>query len=333
MSFDIPLRNYHTLAVEASCSKLLTICSEQDVYSALVQHEGPFRILGGGSNVLPSKNIAEVILLNTIKGINVIDEDDQTALVAVGAGEYWHQFVMWTLSHNLGGLENLSYIPGKVGAAPMQNIGAYGVEQDHCFHSLKAIDLQEGTSKVFYKDECSFGYRDSIFKNQVKGRYIITQVNYLLSKKHELQISYGAIMDVLSNRDIVSPTIQDVSDAVIDIRKSKLPDPKVIPNAGSFFKNPIISLEAFNKLQKLFPDVKYYEVDQSNMKIPAAWLIEQAGLKGVHRNGAGTHKNHALVVVNYDNATGQQILDLASEIESTVLAKFDIKLEKEVNIW
>jgi len=327
------LKQFHTFAVDAICKNIVPLYSELDVYKALVYHEGPFKILGGGSNILPVREVEEIILLNAIKGINVVDEDEHTALVAVGAGENWHQFVMWALSHDLGGLENLSFIPGKVGAAPMQNIGAYGVEQEKCFHSLKAIDLTEGTSKVFYGEDCQFGYRESIFKNEHKGRYIITQVNYLLTKEHELHLEYGGVKDKLSEMGITHPTIQCISDAIVQIRKSKLPDPKHIPNAGSFFKNPIISNDLMGALKNEFPDIKYYPAENGNVKIPAAWLIENAGLKGIERNGAGTHKAHALVLVNYDNASGEQILAVATEIETAVKAKYNIQLQKEVNIW
>ena len=327
------LKQFHTFAVDAICKNIVPLYSEIDVYKALVYHKGPFKILGGGSNILPVREIEEIILLNAIKGINVVDEDEHTALVAVGAGENWHQFVMWSLSHDLGGLENLSFIPGKVGAAPMQNIGAYGVEQEKCFHSLKAIDLTEGTSKVFYREDCQFGYRESVFKNEHKGKYIITQVNYLLTKEHELHLEYGGVKDKLNEMGITHPTIQCISDAIVQIRKSKLPDPKYIPNAGSFFKNPIISNDLMGALKNEFPDIKYYPAENGYVKIPAAWLIENAGLKGIERNGAGTHKAHALVLVNYDNASGEQILAVATEIETAVKAKYNIQLQKEVNIW
>ncbi len=327
------LQLYNTLAISAKCKGILPLYSELDVYKALVYHQGPYRILGGGSNILLRGDLDEIVLLNAIKGITVIDEDDQMALVSVGSGEHWHPFVMWCLSHDLGGLENLSLIPGKVGAAPMQNIGAYGVEQERCFHSLKAIDLLEGTSKIFFKDECKFGYRDSVFKNEAKGRYIITHVNYLLSKDHDIVMSYGAIQEKLTERQIVKPTIREISDVIIDIRQSKLPDPASIPNAGSFFKNPIVSRATIQKLKLEYPEIKYYEIDADTCKIPAAYLIESTGFKGIERNGAGIHKNHALVMINYDNASGQQILDLAQEIETKVMHQYGVKLEMEVNVW
>lgn len=327
------MKDYTSLAVSAVCETMVPLYSELDVYKALVYHEGPFRILGGGTNVLVSGDVSEPVLLNCIKGITIIDEDEDGALVSVGSGEYWHQFVLWCLSHGLGGLENLSLIPGKVGAAPMQNIGAYGVEQEAVFHSLKAIHLSEGTSKVFYKEDCKFGYRDSIFKNEAKGQYIITSVNYLLTKKHKLTLSYGAVSQRLESEGIEHPTIQDVSNTIIDIRRSKLPDPKVIPNAGSFFKNPVVTAEKLTQLQQQDSDIKYYPVSDDLVKLPAAYLIEKAGYKGVKRDGAGTHEGHALVLVNYDSATGQQLLAVASEIEQAVAQKYGVQLEKEVNVW
>jgi len=221
MTISKNLKQYHTFAVDTVCKDIVPLFSELDVYKALVYHKGPFKILGGGSNVLPVKPVEEIILLNAIKGISVIDEDEHTALVAVGAGENWHQLVMWALSHDLGGLENLSYIPGKVGAAPMQNIGAYGVEQEMCFHSLKAIDLHEGTSKVFFKEDCQFGYRESIFKNEFKGKYIITQVNYLLTKEHKLHLEYGGVKDKLSEMGVTNPTIQCISEAIVENGSTK----------------------------------------------------------------------------------------------------------------
>lgn len=329
----VSLKPYNTFGVSHSCAKLVSVYSEIDVYKAMVYNEGPFKIIGGGSNILITKDIPETVLLNEIKGVSVIDEDDQTTLVGVGAGEYWHLFIQWCLSHNLGGLENLSLIPGKVGAAPIQNIGAYGVEQVDCFHSLRAIDMEEGTSRIFYKEDCRFGYRDSIFKHELKGRYFITQVNYLLQKKHTLCTAYGAITERLAERQITEPTIRDVSDAIIAIRQSKLPDPNMLPNAGSFFKNPVVENTVLETLKREYPTIKYYAVDEMTSKIPAAWLIEQAGYKGVQTGKVGTHKDHALVIVNYDNGTGSDIYKLSEEIIETVKKLFSITLEREVNVW
>lgn len=321
--------------MSAAVETVVSIYSEMDVYKALVKHNGPYKVLGGGSNVLIVNDIKEVVLLNAIKGIEVIDEDESSALVGFGAGENWHQCVMWSISHGLGGLENLSLIPGNVGAAPMQNIGAYGVEQEACFHSLRAIHLEEGTSKVFYKDDCDFGYRESVFKRELKGQYIITQVNYLFKKTgHEVNTSYGAIREVLAERGVEDPSIKDVSDAIISIRNTKLPNPAQLPNAGSFFKNPVIGREQFEELQEKHPAIKYYEVDDKYVKIPAAWLIDTCGYKGVRNNYAGVHENHALVLVNHEGkAMGRDILALSDEISEKVQSSYGIRLEREVNVW
>lgn len=333
MTLNQNLKAYNTFAINAHCDKLLPIYSEIDVYKALVKENAPFRILGGGSNILISQDIKATVLHNQIKGISIIDEDADTLLVSVGAGEKWHQLVMWSISHGLGGLENLSWIPGNVGAAPMQNIGAYGVEQCQSFHSLKAIDLVEGTSRRFFKEECGFGYRESVFKGAEKGRYIIVEVNYILTKKPVVNTSYGAIQQRLEAKGIHQPTVQDVSDVVIEIRKEKLPDPALIPNAGSFFKNPIVAKAAYLNIAAEHREVPHYELENELIKIPAAWLIDQAGYKGAQRGAAGTHKNHALVLVNNGGATGAELLGLADEIVDVVDSKFGISLEKEVNIW
>ena len=230
------LLEYNTMRMKAICKGIIPIYSERNVFEVLVEGIGPLKILGGGSNILITKDQNEYILKNEIKGIEIIDEDDDEVMIKVGAGENWHNLVMWSIRHNLGGIENLALIPGCVGAAPMQNIGAYGVEQNAVFHSLRAIDLKEGTSRLFFKEDCKFGYRDSVFKNEAKGRFIITYVHYILSKNPILNTSYGAINQKLEEKGINNPNIADVAQAVIEIRQSKLPDPKEIPNTGSFFK-------------------------------------------------------------------------------------------------
>ena len=332
-SYKSELRDYNTMRMSAISKGIIPIYSERGVFEILVQGLSPLKILGGGSNILITKDQEAYILKNEIKGIEIIDEDAEKALVKVGAGENWHNLVMWTISHNLGGIENLALIPGCVGAAPMQNIGAYGVEQDSVFHSLKAIDLKEGTSKLFFREDCKFGYRESIFKNEVKGRYIITHVNYIFAKSHSLNTSYGAINKKLQEKKITNPTIEDVANAVIEIRKSKLPDPKVIPNTGSFFKNPIVKVEVFDKFKEIHSDVVSYPVDKNHVKIPAAWLIERAGFKGKQIGDAGTHKSHALVLVNYGTASGNDMLSFAKSIQDGVEAMFGVRLVPEVNIW
>ncbi len=327
------LRDYNTMKMTASALGIIPIYSTQDIYEVLVKGLNPLKILGGGSNILITKDQEAYILKNEIKGIEIIDEDHEMVLVKVGAGENWHNLVLWTISQNLGGIENLALIPGCVGAAPMQNIGAYGVEQVSVFHSLHAIHLKEGTSRVFYKNDCQFGYRDSIFKNELKGKYIITHVNYIFSKKHVLNTSYGAINHKLQEKGVNHPSISDVAEAVIEIRQSKLPDPRVLPNTGSFFKNPIVPIETLEQIKKTYDQVVHYPVDETTVKIPAAWLIEKAGFKGKRNGDAGTHKNHALVLVNYGNATGDDMLSFAQSIQDGVEASFGIRLEPEVNIW
>ncbi len=331
-SQDLKLLNTFGLSVVAK--NLIPIYSENDIFEALVAGFSPIKILGGGSNILLTKDVNGYLLHCQIKGIQIIDEDENQVLIEVGAGEFWHNLVLWSISQNLGGLENLSLIPGSVGAAPMQNIGAYGVEQKESFHSLTAILLTKGIRKTFYNEDCRFGYRESIFKNECKDQYFITRVRYLLNKKnHKLNISYGAIQDILSSNNITNPSIKDVSNAIIEIRSSKLPNPNVIGNAGSFFKNPVIDLSSFTELQKIYPNMPYYENGDGRIKIPAGWLIEQAGFKGRNDGKIGVHKDQALVLVNFGQGHGKDIYALALEIKDVVLDKFKIDIHPEVNIW
>ncbi len=330
----VNLKKYNTFGISAIAGGLIHVYDENDVFEVLTSSLSPIRILGGGSNVLFTGDIDGFILRNEIKGIAVIDEDESQVLVKVGAGEKWHQLVMWSLSHNLAGLENLSLIPGSVGAAPMQNIGAYGVEQESVFHSLNAIHLESGIRRVFFKDECHFGYRESVFKNTLKDQYFITHVTYVLRKKdYTLYTGYGAIGEVLQRRAVTQPTIHDISKAVIEIRTSKLPDPEVVGNAGSFFKNPVVPLEAFKKLQTQYADVPSYPVSDTEVKVPAGWLIEKAGYKGMVRGEIGVHAHQALVLVNYGGGSGGEIYKLALEISDAVAQKFEIQISPEVNIW
>lgn len=327
------LKEYNTFGIEAHCKGLIPIYSEQDIYECLVKGLSPLRILGGGSNVLLKSDLEDFVLLNAIKGIEIVDEDAETVLVSVGSGEKWHNFVLWTISHNLGGLENLSLIPGCVGAAPMQNIGAYGVEQSDCFHSLKGIDLERGISRTFFPDDCQFGYRDSTFKHAYKDKFVITQVNYLLHKNHKLNTSYGAIQKMLGKRGIKEPSIKDVSDVVIAIRQSKLPDPQKIGNAGSFFKNPIVPKSVLDAMHSHYEQIPHYPQEDGRVKIPAGWLIEQAGFKGKRIGNTGSYENQALVILNYGGASGNEIWKHAKNVQQTVKDQFDIDLEMEVNIW
>lgn len=326
------LKPFNSFRVNANCSNLIKIYSEQDIYDALLNFNSPYKIIGGGSNILLAGDLEATVLVNQIKGIQVVDEDQDHVLVTVGGGENWHNLVLWSISHNLSGLQNLSLIPGSVGAAPIQNIGAYGVEQSHCFHSLRAISLSTGLTKVYYKEDCQFGYRDSIFKKEDAGKYIITHVTYLLSKKVEINISYGAIQSELKNRDIEHPTLKQVSDVICDIRVSKLPDPLVVGNAGSFFKNPIVTEQFYEDLLVKYSDIVAYPA-QGKMKLSAGWLIDRAGWKGHSQNGAAVYKNHALVLVNDGTENGNHIWQLAMDIQSDVKAKFGVELVPEVNVW
>jgi len=328
------LKPYNTFGLEATSKGIIHILQENDLFEVLYHGLSPLKILGGGSNILITGNIDAYILRNEIKGIEIVDEDENQLLVQCGAGENWHQLVMWSLSHGLAGLENLSLIPGSVGAAPMQNIGAYGVEQESAFHSLKAIHLKTGVRRIFYKEECQFGYRESIFKNELKDQYFITHVNYLLKKKDfTLHLAYGVINDILGQKGISHPTVNDVSEAVIEIRRSKLPDPKQIGNAGSFFKNPVISMTLYNELIIKYPDMPSYPIDAESIKIPAGWLIEKAGMKGFTNGHIGVHKLQALVLVNYGGGQGAEIYSLALEIQQKVFDMFGIKISPEVNLW
>ncbi len=289
-------------------------------------------ILGGGSNMLFTQDFTGLVLRNAIKGITVVNEDDHKVYVKAGAGEVWHEFVLHCIANNWCGLENLSLIPGSVGASPMQNIGAYGVEIKDVFHELSAFHIESGEIHTFNKAQCQFGYRESVFKRALKNQYIITDVTFALDKQPSLQTGYGAIQQELDAKGISDPTIRDISEAVIAIRQSKLPDPKVLGNAGSFFKNPVITLEAFGPIQAKYPDVSHYVLSATEVKLAAGWLIEKAGLKGYRQGSCGVHEKQALVLVNYGGSIGQQIFDLSTHIIQTIQAQFGVTLEREVNI-
>ncbi|WP_299257536.1 UDP-N-acetylmuramate dehydrogenase [uncultured Aquimarina sp.] len=328
------LKEHNTFGINVKATEFIKINSEKELIEILSMHKGKnIFILSGGSNMLLTKDLEALVLHITIKGITTNIESDNSALVSANAGENWHDFVEFCIHNNFGGIENLSLIPGYVGSAPIQNIGAYGVEIKDSFISCEAIHVASGTKKLFTREECNFGYRNSIFKNELKGKYIITKVTFrLTTKNHVLNTSYGAIEKALIEQNIISPTIKDVSETVISIRKSKLPDPEEIGNSGSFFKNPVIPSESFAELQKLHPDIPFYQVDKNNTKIPAGWLIEQSGFKGKRWGDAGVHIKQALVLVNYDNASGQEILEISKKIRETIKEKFGIVLETEVNI-
>lgn len=292
----------------------------------------PLLILGGGSNVLFTKDYHGLVLKNEIKGFDIISENNDTVIVRAGAGEIWHEFVLKCIEKGFGGLENLSLIPGSVGASPMQNIGAYGVEIKDVFHSLTAYHLATGEVHTFDKSKCEFGYRESVFKRKLKGQYVIIYVSFELSKNPKINSSYGAIENELKAMGISSPSIKDISNAVIAIRSSKLPDPKKIGNAGSFFKNPVVEKEVADSILKDYPNAPVYPADNGKRKLAAGWLIEQAGWKGKTLENYGVHKLQALVLVNYGGATGQEVLELSTSIIADIKSKFGIELEREVYI-
>jgi UDP-N-acetylmuramate dehydrogenase len=268
-----------------------------------------------------------------LKGKKILQEDADYVWVESQAGENWHQFVLWTIDQNFGGLENMSLIPGNVGTTPVQNIGAYGTEIKDTFVSCEAMNIATQEIRTFTKEECHFGYRESIFKNEIKDQYIIVSVVFKLTKhNHKINTSYGDITAELAKNNITTPSLKDVSNAVIAIRKSKLPDPAELGNSGSFFKNPILLKTDFESIHQKFPEMRFFDVSETEIKVPAGWLIEQAGLKGKRFGEAGIHKNQALVLVNYGGATGQEILDVSKTVQDTVFNTFGIHIEAEVNI-
>lgn len=331
---NVSLKPFNTFGIDAKATSYCNISTVEELKSILEKkYQNPFFILGGGSNMLLTKDIEALVLHINLKGITVESETDDKVIVKAMAGENWHELVLWCLNHNYGGIENLSLIPGNVGTAPIQNIGAYGVELKDVFVSCEAMHVESQTLKTFTKEDCKFDYRESIFKQELKRKYIITSVHFELSKtSHKLHMDYGAIKDQLKLLGVTNPTISDVSEAVIAIRQSKLPDPKEIGNSGSFFKNPIISKAQFQKLKKNFPEVPSYKVSDESIKVPAGWLIEKAGFKGKRFNDYGVHNKQALVLVNYGNAKGSDIYDMALLIKKTIKRIFDITIETEVNI-
>lgn len=331
---NISLLPYNSFHIESTASEFSTVQSVEEVTSLLNQPgKQPLLILGGGSNILFTKNVEGLVLKNEIGGMDEVKEDASHIYIRAGAGENWHTFVQYTIGRNWGGLENLSLIPGSVGAAPIQNIGAYGVELKDVFYELEAYDRIEKKVFTFGLNDCQFGYRDSIFKSSGRGRYIILNVTFILHKNPVLNTHYGAIRDELKKMGALSPTIQDVSNAVIQIRRSKLPDPAMLGNAGSFFKNPVVDQRTFLFLSEKYPDMPAYPHEDQSVKLAAGWLIEQCGWKGFRKGDAGVHKNQALVLVNYGKATGAEIFALSEEILASVQQKFGIHLHREVNVF
>jgi len=327
---NISLKSYNTFGIDVIAKRFVSVSSLTEL-KAVISNEKDVFLLSGGSNMLLTKDIEKLVVHIDIKGVFVNDASDDFVLVTAEAGENWHDFVLFCIANNYGGLENLSLIPGNVGTSPIQNIGAYGVEIKDTFQQLEALHIASGEMKTFKLDDCNFGYRNSVFKNELKGQYIITSVTFKLTKRnHRINTSYGAIQQELGY--ITNPTLKDISDAVIAIRQSKLPDPNEIGNSGSFFKNPVISKAHFEELQALYPNIPSYKISETEIKVPAGWLIEQAGFKGRKYGEAGVHEKQALVLVNYGTATGKEIYAIAQKIQQAIVEKYKISLEIEVNV-
>ncbi|WP_412476010.1 UDP-N-acetylmuramate dehydrogenase [Flavobacterium sp. TBRC 19031] len=331
---NFSLKSFNTFGIEAKAKSFVAVHSLEDLKTVLAEHAAEKKfILGGGSNMLLTQDIDALVIHIDLKGKRILKDDDDFVWIESMAGENWHEFVLWTIDQNFGGLENMSLIPGNVGTTPVQNIGAYGTEIKDTFVSCDAMKIDDQTLRTFSKEDCRFGYRESIFKQEAKDQYIITSVVFKLTKRnHNLNTSYGDITKELALQNVTVPTLKDISNAVIAIRQSKLPDPKVLGNSGSFFKNPVISRSHFEKVQAQFPEIKFFEVSPTEVKVPAGWLIEQAGYKGFRKGDAGVHKNQALVLVNYGSATGQDILALSREVQQAVFDKYSIAIEAEVNV-
>ena len=336
MQENISLKPYNTFGVDVKSKYFAEVCSLEELIETLKFSNSiklPLLFLGGGSNILLTKDFEGLAIQLNLKGITEEIIDDNQILVTAKAGENWHQFVMFCLDKNYGGLENLSLIPGNVGTSPMQNIGAYGTEIKNIFESCKVLNLETLQIETFNLEQCKFGYRDSIFKQEGKGKYVILEVTFRLTRKnHKIDVEYGAIQSELEKMGITNPTIQDVSKAVISIRQSKLPDPKVIGNAGSFFKNPTIPISQFKALKQKFENIPGYP-NGDFVKVPAGWLIEQAGWKGKQIGNVASNQLQALVIINATGtATGKEIFDFSTMIIDSVKEKFGIELEREVNI-
>ena len=328
---NVSLLPYNSFGIDVRTRQFVEVQNLADLKTVLAAHRHQaFRVLGEGSNMLLTKDYEGLTVQLNLKGIEVIQETEQEVWVEAQAGENWHFFVLWCLEQNYGGVENLALIPGSVGAAPIQNIGAYGVELEAVVQQCNTLEVATLEAVTFQRDKCAFGYRESIFKNQEKGTFIITSVVFKLQKApHQTHTEYGALKTLFGDKN---PSIQEVAQAVINIRQSKLPDPKDIGNSGSFFKNPIIAEDQFKRLQKNFPQLPFYPNATGYYKIPAAWLIDTLGFKGYREGDAGVHENQALVLVNHGKASGSEILTLSKKIQNAVQEKFEISLETEVNI-
>jgi len=329
---NISLKKYNTFGIDVNAKRIVSITSFYDLQQ-LLKTEKEIFLLSGGSNMLLTKDIDKLVAHIDIKGISIDNQDDNYVYLTVNSGENWHEFVLFCIDQDFGGIENLSLIPGNVGTCPIQNIGAYGVEVKDTITKVEALEIETVKLHTFSNTDCNFGYRNSVFKSELKGKFIITAVSFRLTKnKHNFNTSYGAIENELSSKNIQKPDLKAISDAVIAIRKSKLPDPKEIGNSGSFFKNPIVSFSDFEKLKEQYPEIPSYKISESEVKVPAGWLIEKAGFKGKRFGETGVHEKQALVLVNYGNATGKEVYELAQKIQQEIKEQFRISLEIEVNV-
>lgn len=332
---NISLKTYNTFGIDAKCQNLLSITQLEHLAPTIIQLQNdhiPYYVIGGGSNILFTKDYLGTIVQIAWKGIEILKENDEHVWVKVAAGEVWHDFVLFCINNNLSGIENLSLIPGTVGAAPIQNIGAYGAEVKQTIETVTYWHTETHKIEQLNNQQCDFGYRDSIFKNQLKGKAIITHLTFRLNKKNTPNLSYGTIQETLNQKGITEPTLQQISEAICAIRQSKLPNPAEIGNAGSFFKNPEIDKDLLLHLQTEYPSIPHYFIKEQKVKIPAAWLIEQCGWKGKKVGQAGVHHQQALVIVNYGEATGEQIWNIAQQIQKDVKNKFNIDIQPEINI-
>ena len=332
---NYPLLKLNTFGVDVKAKYFVSINTVNELIELTktkVFKELQLLILGGGSNILFTKDFDGLVILNSIKGKEIIDQTQESIFLKIGAGENWHELVMYTVDNGWGGIENLSLIPGNTGTAPMQNIGAYGVEIKETFVELEALEISSGKIVKFNNSDCEFGYRESVFKNKMKNQYIIVNITLELKRNPVLNINYGDVKAILESQNINNPSIKQLSDAIISIRQSKLPDPKIIGNSGSFFKNPIVSLNQLELIKKKYPNVVNYKINENEFKIAAGWMIERAGWKGKKFNNYGVHEKQALVLVNYGLANGMEIFNLSEEIILDIKDKFGITLEREVNI-
>lgn len=331
---NVSLKSYNTFGIDVTTRYLVEVDNDQDIQTLFQLPDIqslPKLILGGGSNLLLTQDFNGLVIKINIKGIETVKEDQDHVWLRVGAGENWHEFVMYCVERGLGGIENLSLIPGTVGAAPMQNIGAYGVEIKDTFDRLEAVDISTGVKRIFTNADCRFGYRDSVFKNEVKGQYIISNVQFKLDKNPVFHVSYGDIQKTLEQMGVKELTLKAISEAVIKIRRSKLPDPAEIGNAGSFFKNPEIPASQYETLKIEYPNIPGYVINEEIVKVPAGWLIEQCGWKGKRFGNIGVHARQALVLVNYGGGKGLEIKQLSERIQASVEEHFGICLHTEVN--